>query len=255
MSLTGAAKDEMQAICQADDRCGDREKAEAGAAEVEVAEVEAGADAAASDAVVSDIAVSNVAEDNAAEDNAAEAANLDDYTWESDEAKESGADTGMADAGGLFRGIQFDKNIFRNISPDQQQRFQKTFGHRLKKLERILKGGRRAAGNDFKLVRGCKGRKVLKRRVGSNRLSMVFKDGILTLLKLSSHDRQMVDIRKSKGRSVGYVYYELEDFLQQLAEWQPKNQGRQSFGEYMASPRHFVYDSDQQSIIESGEKG
>lgn len=254
VSLTGAAKDEMQAICQADDRCGDREKAEAGAAEVEVAEVEAGADAAASDAVVSDIAVSNVAEDNAAEDNAAEAANLDDYTWESDEAKESGADTGMVNAAGLFRGIQFDKNIFRNISSEQQQRFQKTFGHRLKKLERILKGGRRAAGNDFKLVRGCKGRKVLKRRVGSNRLSMVFKDGILTLLKLSSHDRQMVDIRKIKGRSVGYVYYELEDFLQQLAEWQPKNQGRQSFGEYMASPRHFVYDSDQQSIIESGER-
>lgn len=160
----------------------------------------------------------------------------------------------LVNAAGLFRGIQFDKNIFRNISPDQQQRFQKTFGDRLKKLERILKGGRRAAGNDFKLVRGCKGRKVLKRRVGSNRLSMVFKDGILTLLKLSSHDRQMVDIRKIKGRSVGYVYYELEDFLQQLAEWQPKNQGRQSFGEYMASPRHFVYDSDQQSIIESGER-
>lgn len=160
----------------------------------------------------------------------------------------------LANAAGLFRGIQFDKNIFRNISSEQQQRFQKTFGDRLKKLESILKGSRQAAGNDFKLVRGHKGRKVLKRRVGGNRLSMVFKDGILTLLKLSSHDRQMVDIRKIKGRSVGYVYYELEDFLQQLAEWQPKNQGRQSFGEYMASPRHFVYDSDQQSIIESGER-
>ena len=162
--------------------------------------------------------------------------------------------TGAASTAGLFRGIQFDKNIFRNISPDQQQRFQKTFGDRLKKLERILKGSRQAAGNDFKLVRGRKGRKVLKRRVGSNRLSMVFKDGILTLLKLSSHDRQMVDIRKIKGRSVGYVYYELDAFLQQLANWQEKNQGRQSFGEYMASPRHFVYDSDQQAIIESGER-
>ena len=50
------------------------------------------------------------------------------------------------------------------------------------------------------------------------------------------------------------MYYELDAFLQQLANWQEKNQGRQSFGEYMASPRHFVYDSDQQAIIESGER-
>lgn len=153
----------------------------------------------------------------------------------------------------LFHGIQFDKHIFRGMPAEAQQRFRKTFAQRLTKLGRIFHGGR-DAGNDFKLVAPT-GRRVFKRRIGKNRLSMIFKDGILTLLKFSTHDRQMADIRNIHGKTIGYVYYDTEEFLRQMDAWpEVKADEHLSFGDYMASPRHFVFDRDQEAIIESGEK-
>lgn len=83
-------------------------------------------------------------------------------------------------------------------------------------MESILQGNVRAVGNDFRLVSVGKRRRVYKHRVGSQRLSMVLKDGVITLLRLSNHDRQMVDIRKIQGNTVGYIYYDMQDFLQQI---------------------------------------
>lgn len=155
---------------------------------------------------------------------------------------------------GLFRGIQFDKHIFRHVPRAYQERFRKSFLPRLRKMERIFTGERQAAGNDFKLVAGARGKRVFKRRIGDHRLSMVYQDGILTLLALSSHDRQMVDIRKIRGKSIGYVYYDVDDFLQQLESWQEvhKRDKAISFGEYLATPQHFVYDEVQQSLLAEG---
>lgn len=154
----------------------------------------------------------------------------------------------------LFRGIQFDKHIFRHVPRAYQERFRKSFLPRLRKMERIFTGERQAAGNDFKLVAGARGKRVFKRRIGDHRLSMVYQDGILTLLALSSHDRQMVDIRKIRGKSIGYVYYDVDDFLQQLDAWQTVHEQDKtlSFGEYLATPQHFVYDEVQQSLLEEG---
>lgn len=155
---------------------------------------------------------------------------------------------------GLFRGIQFDKHIFRHVPRAYQERFRKSFLPRLRKMERIFTGERQAAGNDFKLVAGARGKRVFKRRIGDHRLSMVYQDGILTLLALSSHDRQMVDIRKIRGKSIGYVYYDVDDFLQQLESWQAVHERDKalSFGEYLATPQHFVYDEVQQSLLAEG---
>ena len=154
----------------------------------------------------------------------------------------------------LFRGIQFDKHIFRNTSQEYQQRFQKTIAVRLKKLENILKGNVRAAGNDFRLVAVGKRRRVYKHRVGSQRLSMVLKGGVITLLRLSSHDRQMVDIRQIQGSTVGYIYYDMEEFLRQVQGWQQRGSKQQNLGDYLSSPSHYVYDSAQKDIIEAGNK-
>lgn len=156
----------------------------------------------------------------------------------------------------LFRGIQFDKHIFRHVPQSYQERFRKSFLQRLRKMERIFTGERQAAGNDFKLVAGARGKRVFKRRIGDHRLSMVYRDGILTLLALSSHDRQMVDIRKIRGKSIGYVYYDVEDFLQQLDAWQEVRQQEEapSFGEYLATPQHFVYDEVQQDLLADGKR-
>ena len=153
----------------------------------------------------------------------------------------------------LFRGIQFDKHIFRNTSQEYQQRFQKTIAVRLSKLENILKGNVRAAGNDFRLVSVGK-RRVYKHRVGSQRLSMVLKDGVITLLRMSNHDRQMVDIRQIQGSTVGYIYYDMDDFLQQLSSWKQRGSKQQNLGDYLSSPNHYVYDSAQKNIIEAGNK-
>lgn len=155
----------------------------------------------------------------------------------------------------LFRGIQFDKHIFRHVPPAYQERFRRTFARRLLKMQTIFSGDRRAAGNDFKMVAGAHGKRVLKRRIGDHRLSMVYKDGILTLLALSSHDRQMTDIRKIRGKSIGYVYYDTADFLYQLDAWQEQGETKHlSLGDYLATPTHFVFDEDQKAIIESTEK-
>ncbi|MBR6267294.1 MAG: hypothetical protein IKR28_03045 [Selenomonadaceae bacterium] len=155
---------------------------------------------------------------------------------------------------GLIRGIQFDKHIFRNVPREYQERFWKTFGSRLAKLEDIFRGTRRAAGNDIKLVAGRRGRRVFKRRIGDHRLSMVLNGGILTLLKISRHDRQMVDIRNITGKSIGYVYYDVGDFLRRMTSWQDiQREGTISFGEYLANPGHFVFDEAQRSVMESGE--
>lgn len=154
----------------------------------------------------------------------------------------------------LFRGIQFDKHIFRNTSQEYQQRFQKTIAGRLSKLENILKGNVRAAGNDFRLVSVGKRRRVYKHRVGSQRLSMVLKDGVITLLRMSNHDRQMVDIRQIQGSTVGYIYYDMDDFLQQVHSWQQRGSKQQNLGDYLSSPNHYVYDSAQKNIIEAGNK-
>lgn len=173
------------------------------------------------------------------------------------EEQETGQNTVEAPSGAaaysLFRGIQFDKHIFRGMPVEVQQRFRKTFAQRLAKLGRIFRGSR-DAGNDFKSV-SPNGRRVFKRRIGKGRLSMVYKDGILSLLKYSTHDRQMVDIRNLHGKSIGYVYYDTEDFLRQMEEWTERNKHEKiSFGDYMAEPRHFVFDQDQTAIIESAEK-
>lgn len=155
---------------------------------------------------------------------------------------------------GLIRGIQFDKHIFRNVPGEYQERFRKTFGIRLAKMEDIFQGARRAAGNDIKLVSGHRGRRVFKRRIGDHRLSMVLKDGILTLLKISRHDRQMVDIRNIRGKSIGYVYYDMDDFLRRMVSWQDiQREGNISFGEYLANPGHFVFDDAQRGVMESSE--
>lgn len=155
----------------------------------------------------------------------------------------------------LFRGIQFDKHIFRHVPPAYQERFRRTFARRLLKMQTIFSGDRRAAGNDFKMVAGAHGKRVFKRRIGDHRLSMVYKDGILTLLALSSHDRQMTDIRKIRGKSIGYVYYDTADFLYQLDAWQEQGKTKHlSLGDYLATPTHFVFDEDQKAIIESTEK-
>ncbi|WP_298465911.1 viroplasmin family protein [uncultured Mitsuokella sp.] len=163
-------------------------------------------------------------------------------------------DGGKKPGQGLFRGIQFDKHIFRHVPRAYQERFRKSFLPRLRKMERIFTGERQAAGNDFKLVAGARGKRVFKRRIGDHRLSMVYQDGILTLLALSSHDRQMVDIRKIRGKSIGYVYYDVDDFLQQLESWQAVHERDKalSFGEYLATPQHFVYDEVQQSLLAEG---
>ena len=156
---------------------------------------------------------------------------------------------------GFFRGIQFDKHLFRNVPAAYQERFRRTFARRLAKMQTIFSGERRAAGNDFKMVAGAHGKRVFKMRIGDHRLSMVYKDGILTLLALSSHDRQMTDIRKIRGKSIGYVYYDTADFLHQLDAWQEKGERKHiSLGDYLATPAHFVFDEDQQAIIESTEK-
>lgn len=155
----------------------------------------------------------------------------------------------------VFRGIQFDKHIFRHVPAAYQERFRRTFAKRLIKMQKIFSGEARAAGNDFKFVAGRNKRRVFKRRVGDHRLSMVYKDGILTLLALSSHDRQMADIRKLKGKSIGYVYYDTADFLRQLSSW--PEQGRKhhlSFGDYLATPTHFVFDDDQKAAMESAKR-
>ncbi len=155
----------------------------------------------------------------------------------------------------LFRGIQFDKHIFRHVPAAYQERFRRTFAKRLEKMQSIFNGEQRAAGNDFKMVAGAHGKRVFKRRIGDHRLSMVYKDGILTLLALSSHDRQMADIRKIRGKSIGYVYYDTADFLHQLDAWQEKGERKHiSLGDYLATPTHFVFDEDQKAIIESTEK-
>ncbi|SHF10071.1 RNase H1/viroplasmin domain-containing protein [Schwartzia succinivorans] len=152
----------------------------------------------------------------------------------------------------IFRGVQFDKHVFRGMPPEAQKRFCSTFSERLIKMEQIFRGNSRAAGNDFRLVSPL-GRRVFKRRIGKNRLSMVFRDGILTLLKFSNHDRQMADIRNIHGKAIGYVYYDMEDFLRQMETW-PEKDRSMSFGDYMSTPRHFIFDKDQEAIIESGEK-
>lgn len=155
----------------------------------------------------------------------------------------------------LFRGIQFDKHISRHVPQAYQERFRRTFARRLVKMQTIFSGDRRAAGNDFKMVAGAHGKRVFKRRIGDHRLSMVYKDGILTLLALSSHDRQMTDIRKIRGKSIGYVYYDTADFLYQLDAWQEQGETKHlSLGDYLATPTHFVFDEDQKAIIESTEK-
>ena len=152
----------------------------------------------------------------------------------------------------LIRGIQFDKHIFRNTSREYQDRFRKTIAHKLQKLEHIIRGNVGRAGNDFKLVAVGKGhrRRVYKHRVGSQRLSMVLKEGVITLLRLSSHDRQMVDIRNIRGGNVGYIYYDMGDFLRQVEGWQKEVE---NLGTYLSTPQHYVYDSAQQDIIQAGD--
>ncbi len=152
----------------------------------------------------------------------------------------------------LIRGIQFDKHIFRNTSREYQDRFRKTIAHKLQKLEHIIRGNVGRAGNDFKLVAVGKGhrRRVYKHRVGSQRLSMVLKEGVITLLRLSSHDRQMVDIRNIRGGNVGYIYYDMRDFLQQVDNWQKDTE---NLGAYLSTPQHYVYDTAQQDIILAGD--
>lgn len=154
-----------------------------------------------------------------------------------------------------IHGIQFDKNLFKSISNQLRERFCKTFRQRLAKLEDVFAGDRRQAGNDYKLVRGLNGSHVLKRRVGDARLSMIVRDGVLTLLAISHHDRQMLDIRKVRARSVGYVYYDMDDFLAKLDNWERvSRQNRElTFADYLAVPANFVYDEDQAAIITSGE--
>lgn len=136
-----------------------------------------------------------------------------------------------------------------------QERFCKTFADRLAKLEDIFAGNRRSAGNDYKLVRGLGGQHVLKRRVGDARLSMILRDGVITLLALSHHDRQMLDIRKVRARTVGYVYYDTAIFLERLERWETVSRENRelTFADYMAVPANFVYDEDQAAIITSGE--
>lgn len=149
-----------------------------------------------------------------------------------------------------FRGIQFDKHIFRHVPLAYQERFRRTFAKRLQKMQKIFSGESRAAGNDFKIVEGARKRRVFKRRIGDHRLSMVYKDGILTLLALSSHDRQMADIRKLSGKSVGYVYYDTAEFLQQLDAWPERGKEKHLLlGDYLATPTHFVFDEDQKAAM------
>ncbi|MGO5129795.1 hypothetical protein [Mitsuokella jalaludinii] len=162
--------------------------------------------------------------------------------------EESGKDSSLS----VFRGIQFDKHIFRHVPAAYQERFRKTFAKRLAKMQRIFTGEARAAGNDFKLVAGRNRRRVFKRRIGDHRLSMVYKDGILTLLALSSHDRQMADIHNLQGKSIGYVYYDTADFLQQLAAWPERGRKQHlTLGDYLATPAHFVFDEDQKAAMAS----
>lgn len=154
----------------------------------------------------------------------------------------------------IFRGIQFDKHIFRHVPTEHQERFRRTFANRLIKMQKIFSGEYRAAGNDFKFMTGMRKQRVFKRRVGDHRLSMVYKDGILTLLALSSHNRQVADIRKIQGKSIGYVYYDTADFLHQLASWPEYGKKKHlSLGDYLATPSHFVFDEDQKTAMASVE--
>lgn len=152
-----------------------------------------------------------------------------------------------------FKGIQFDKRLFRRMPDSYQKRFARTFASRLQKLSHIFTGDVGAAGNDVKLVRSEHGQRVFKRRVGGRRLAMVYQDGVLTLMKFSNHDRQMQDIRKIKGKSIGYVYYETEDFLRKLAAWPEAGiRERQDLASFLDLPQHYVYDPDQQAILTAG---
>lgn len=160
-----------------------------------------------------------------------------------------------------FRGIQFDKHLFNGMGSEEQKRFRHSFKDRLDRLERVMKGEVRAAGNSLKLIRKANGKAVLKRRVGKKRMSMYLQNGILTLMRLSDHDKQMDDIHRYKGKLAGYVYYELPEFIKQIDGYNQLLSSEEnaanmcSFSEYISNPAHYVYDEDQQSVIEKGEQG
>lgn len=161
----------------------------------------------------------------------------------------------------VFKGIQFDKHLFSSMNNQDQKRFRISFKDRIDRLQRVLSGELRAAGNSLKLIRKTNGKAVLKRRVGKKRMSMFLKDGILTLMRLSNHDRQMRDIHNYRGKFAGYVYYDMPDFIRQmdgydnLLEKEQDNNSLCTFSEYISNPSHYVYDEDQQSVIDKGEQG
>ena len=155
----------------------------------------------------------------------------------------------------IFKGVQFNKNIFQDMSEEELVIFRKTFFSRLNYVQRVITGETRAAGNSLKLVRRKAPHSlVFKRRLGKKRLSMVLSKKVITLLRCSSHDRQMKDINRRQGKIPGCVYYSLADFRRRLVRYEEilREEGI-SFSEFMNVPECYICDTDQQNILELGE--
>lgn len=150
-----------------------------------------------------------------------------------------------------FTGVQFDRSLWQSLTAEECLRFAKGFRVRLEHLARTLSGEVRAAGNSLKLIRRS-GKVVLKRRLGKKRVSLSLCGGIITLLRVSTHDRQMHDILTRGERCAGYVFYKTEDFLARLEAFAALPEGeRPGFTSFICDARHFVYDAQQAAVIEN----
>ena len=149
-----------------------------------------------------------------------------------------------------FHGVQFERDLWQNLTAEECLRFARGFRVRLSHLARVMGGEVRAAGNSLKLIRRPEGNVVLKRRLGKRRVSLAVRGGLITLLKVSTHDRQMHDILTRREKCAGYVYYQLEDFVARLEEYvQLTAAERPGFTAFLCTPRHYVYDAQQQAVI------
>lgn len=153
----------------------------------------------------------------------------------------------------IFKGIQLDRNFLKGMSPEGQQEFRKSFIAKLLRVQQALLGNHRSADNKLRFIRRHNGTGVLKNRLGKKRMTMFFKDQILTFLLMSNHDLQMKDIHRFNGREAGMVYYDLQEFIQRLGSYDSQHERYgMSFSEYICQPAKYVLDTDQRAVLDLG---
>lgn len=155
-------------------------------------------------------------------------------------------------------GIEFPKNLFHNIPDMIARRWSRRISMVLYRYRKVLLNNRFGGNNDIKHLKGSEHGvyRISKCRIDGNyRMLWYFESSTFHILSISEHDKQDQVTIPTGQKMAGHVFWPIDAFLRRIYSYNEilKMHTRRDLERYLITEDRFVYDQQQEEVIEKAE--